>query len=98
MLEGLCTNELSQCIINLFSHQTEECTATCIKTTKLQVSKNMEIPKVNIYYNESDIRVSNLKQKFLRRHETDHKYVLRTFHETEYCFFSFLFPPWCNSP
>jgi len=77
--------ELCQCIMKFFSHQTEECTVTCITDYQTSSVKNMEIPKVNIYYNTSDIRVSNLEQKFLTRCETDHKYVLRTFHDTEYC-------------
>jgi hypothetical protein len=78
--------ELGQCIMKFFSQQTEECTVTFITDYQTSGVKNMEIPKVNIYYNTSDIRVSNLEQKFLTRCETDHKYVLRTFHDTEYCF------------
>jgi len=70
-----------------------------LQTTKSSV-KNMEIPQANIYYNTSDIRVSNLEQKFLTRHKTDHKYVLRTSHDTEYCFFPpfFSFPPMVQQP
>jgi len=70
---------------------TEECTATCITDYQTSSVKNMEIPKVNIYYNTSDNRVNNLEQKFLTRHDTDHKYVLRTFHDTEYLYIFFIF-------
>jgi len=58
----------------------------------------MEIPQVNIYYNTSDIRGSNFDQKFLTRHETDHKYVLKTFHDTEYPPPFFSFPPMAQQP
>jgi hypothetical protein len=90
--------ELGQCIIKFFSHQTEECRATCITDYQTSSVKNMEIPKVNICYSTSDIRVSNLKQKFLTRHEIYHKYVLRL--PWHWILFippppplSFLFPP-----
>lgn len=56
--------ELGQCIIKFISHQTEKFTATCITDYQTSSVKNMEIPKVNIYYNTPDIQVSNLEQKF----------------------------------